>query len=75
MNRDDIKKNWLWQNEKVCICQGIPRKRFIEAIRSGARSLEEVNRRVGSGIGECKGDRCGPKIEGLLKEFADPHKE
>ena len=70
-NRDseNIKKQWLLQNEKVCICRGIPRKRFIEAIRSGAASLQEVNRLVDSGTGDCKGERCGPRIEKILAEY------
>ena len=67
MDPDVIKEVWLLQNEKVCICKGIPRKRFVEAIRAGARSLQDVNRAVGSGTGECKGERCGPKIAELLR--------
>jgi len=63
---ENIRKEWLAQNEKVCICKGIPRKRFIAAIESGARSLQEINRIVGSGSGECHGERCGPKIKALL---------
>ena len=70
-NPEDIRKEWLKQNEKVCICKGIPRKRFVAAIESGARSLQEVNRIVGSGSGECHGERCGPKIKVLLIEYQD----
>ena len=66
---EDIRKEWLKQNEKVCICKGIPRKRFVAAIESGARSLQEVNRIVGSGSGECHGERCGPNIKALLIEY------
>jgi bacterioferritin-associated ferredoxin len=69
MNPDDTRKEWLLQNEKVCICKAIPRKRFIAAIKSGARSLQEINRIVGSGSGECHGERCGPKIMALLAEY------
>lgn len=66
MASEDLKLQWLLQNEKICICKGIPRKRFMEAIKNGACSLQEVNRIVGSGSGDCKGERCGPKIEILL---------
>jgi len=69
MASEDIKKQWLLQNEKICICKGIPRKRFMEAIKSGALSPQEVNRFVGSGSGDCKGERCGPRIEEMLDEY------
>jgi len=63
---EDLKREWLLQNEIVCICRGIPRKRFIAAIQNGAATLQEVNRVTRSGSGDCKGERCGPKIEKLL---------
>ena len=69
MDSEDIKKQWLLQNEKVCICKGIPRKRFQEAMKSGTLSLEEINRLVGSGSGDCKGERCGPRIEEMLDNY------
>ena len=69
MNEAEIKKNWLLQNEKICLCKAIPRKRFLAAIRSGAGSVEEINKIVGSGDGDCRGERCGPKIEQLLRDF------
>ena len=69
MDPEDIRKQWLQQNEKVCICKGIPRKTFIKAINAGALTIQDVNRIVGSGSGDCNGERCGPKIEQLLKEY------
>jgi bacterioferritin-associated ferredoxin len=66
---EDIRKEWLQANEKVCICKGIPRKRFIAAMEAGALSLQKINRAVGSGSGDCKGERCGPSIEKLLGEY------
>jgi NAD(P)H-nitrite reductase large subunit len=71
MESEELKRQWLLQNEKICICNGIPRKRFMEAIKNGARSLQEINRLVGSGNGECKGKRCGPKIERLLAAYLE----
>ncbi|MGW8161583.1 MAG: (2Fe-2S)-binding protein [Desulfobulbales bacterium] len=70
MEAEDIKKEWLRQNEIICICRGIPRKRFIEAIRQGGASVAEINRMVGSGWGDCKGERCGPKIAALLALYS-----
>jgi bacterioferritin-associated ferredoxin len=69
MDSEALKKQWLLQNETICICKGIPRKRFMEVIKQGASSLSEVNRIVGSGSGDCKGERCGPKIERLLAQY------
>jgi bacterioferritin-associated ferredoxin len=66
MDSEDIKKNWLRQNEKICICRGIPRKRFFDLIKKGASTLEEINRLTGSGSGDCRGERCGPRIKRLL---------
>ena len=66
---ENIRRQWLLQNEKVCICKGLPRKIFIAAIKAGALSLQEINRIVGSGSGDCNGERCGPKIEKLLDEY------
>jgi bacterioferritin-associated ferredoxin len=74
MNPEDLKIHWLRQNEKICICKGIARKRFMEAITKGASSLEEVNRIVGSGSGDCKGERCGPRIAGLLDAYLEKNK-
>ena len=69
MDTEDIKEQWLLQNEKICICKGIPRKRVVEAINSGALSLQDINRIVGTGSGDCRGERCGPRIEKMLVEY------
>ena len=53
MDADQIKKEWLLQNEKICLCKAIPRKRIIAAISKGADSVAAVNAVVGSGSGEC----------------------
>jgi bacterioferritin-associated ferredoxin len=71
MRANEIKEQWVLQNEKICLCKAIPRKRFIAAIRSGATSVEEINKIVGSGSGDCKGERCHPRIAELLKTFLD----
>ena len=75
MDPDELKRQWLRQNEIICICRGIPRKRFIEAIRNGARSLAAINREVGSGSGDCKGERCGPRIAELLAGIREKDNE
>jgi bacterioferritin-associated ferredoxin len=69
MDSEELKRQWLLQNEKICLCKGIPRKRFLQAMEKGASSLQEINRRVGSGIGDCKGERCGPTIKRILAAY------
>ena len=74
MKEQDLKREWLRRNEILCICRGIPRKRILEAINRGAATLAEVNRVTGSGSGDCKGERCGPKIEALLRQNSPAEK-
>ena len=65
---EDVMTQWLLRNKKICLCKGIPHKRFLEAIEAGARSLQEINNILGSGSGDCNGERCGQKIKKLLCE-------
>ncbi|MBU3146121.1 (2Fe-2S)-binding protein [Clostridium sp. CF012] len=52
---------------KVCLCKAIPRSTIKKAIQNGATTVEEVQKATGAGTGGCKGHRCTPKIEELLK--------
>lgn len=52
---------------KVCICKAIPRATIKKAIKSGAKTLEEVQKATGAGSGPCGGRRCTPKILELLE--------
>lgn len=56
---------------KVCICKAINRTKIKDAIRNGAKTLEEVNNITGSGSGGCNGTRCRGKIEELLKSYKE----
>jgi NAD(P)H-nitrite reductase large subunit len=54
----------------VCICNKI-RKGVIEnAIRSGARSLDDIRRRTRACTGPCTPNRCGPVIKEMLAKAA-----
>ncbi len=66
---EEKKKMVLDKMTKVCICKAIPRSKIKEVIKSGATTVEEVNKIVGSGSGGCKGRRCGPKIEELINMY------
>jgi bacterioferritin-associated ferredoxin len=55
----------------VCICKGIKLGKISDAIKTGAATVEQVNRLTGSGSGTCGNDsgvtRCRPVIEELLR--------
>ncbi|MBP6217562.1 MAG: (2Fe-2S)-binding protein [Oligoflexales bacterium] len=52
----------------ICICKGIPLRRVLPALE-GSETVEDVNRKAGTGCGGCKGQRCGPKIRILLEKM------
>lgn len=54
--------------EVICQCGQITRGEILEAIRRGAATVEGVKRRVGTGMGNCQGSRCGWRIAKILKE-------
>jgi bacterioferritin-associated ferredoxin len=51
----------------VCICKGIKKRIFWQALDSGAQTKDDVNRLTGSGNGGCQGRRCGPRILEMLR--------
>ena len=55
-------------HEIVCRCGKITRGEILEAIGRGARTVEGVKRRLGTGMGRCQGGRCGWRIARILKE-------
>ena len=64
MTNEEIIKN----QKVVCPCTGVTYKTVIEAIDSGAKTLEDVNKETGTGSGGCKGARCASVIEEILGE-------
>ena len=54
--------------EIVCQCEGISKGEILEAIHRGAKTVDGVKRRVGSGMGRCQGSRCTDAIERILEE-------
>lgn len=51
---------------KTCICKSISRAVIKNAIKKGAKTVEDVQKITGAGSGGCKGRRCTPKIQMLL---------
>ncbi len=59
------------RNQKVvCSCTGITYKTVAKAIKDGAKTVEEVNIKTGTGSGSCRGARCDSVIEEILAEKA-----
>ncbi len=44
----------------------------MKAIREGCNTVEAVNKKLGSGSGDCKGERCQEKITALVEELGEP---
>jgi bacterioferritin-associated ferredoxin len=71
MMEKNINSEILDKLTKVCVCRGVSRASIKKAISDGAKSVEDVKRVTGAGLGSCKGKRCTEKIQGLLDEFGD----
>lgn len=56
-------------NQIICICNGIKLAAVLKGL-PGSKTVEDVNAKVGTGCGDCKGERCGPRIRALLKKRA-----
>lgn len=55
----------------ICICKNIKKGTILKAIHGGSSTVEAVNRKTGAGSGDCKGERCGPKIREIIEEFIE----
>ncbi|WP_179138059.1 (2Fe-2S)-binding protein [Candidatus Entotheonella palauensis] len=54
----------------VCICKGIKKRVFWNALDAGICTHADINRHTGSGSGSCQGRRCGPRILDMLKRLS-----
>lgn len=54
----------------VCICKGIKLSTVLPALE-GCETVQDVNRKAGTGSGGCGGERCGPRIKALLRKMAE----
>lgn len=68
LNNEDEKIKRIKQLSRVvCICKGIPLGKVLPGIQA-CSTVEEVNRMTGTGSGNCRGERCGPRIRILLRK-------
>lgn len=66
------------EEQIVCRCEQVPRKRILDAISRGIRvdSLDGVKRRTRAGQGQCQGNFCGGRVRKLLaRELGVPEEE
>ena len=52
----------------VCRCEEITKAEVIQAVRDGAKSVNEVKRLLRAGMGLCQGRNCAKTIERIIAE-------
>ena len=52
----------------VCRCCEVTRREVIEAIRQGARSVDEVKRMTRAGMGICQGRTCSRLVAEIIRQ-------
>lgn len=62
-----VRKNGDY-GEIICQCERVTKGEILEAIARGARTVDGVKRRTGSGMGRCQGERCGLEIAAILRK-------
>jgi len=67
----NINNQMLDKLTKICLCKMISRATIKKAIKDGAKTLEAVQQVTGAGSGGCRGHRCTPMIEEILKKEAE----
>jgi NAD(P)H-nitrite reductase large subunit len=50
----------------ICRCEEVSLREILEAIREGARTLNEIRRRTRAGMGLCQGKTCHRLIAQIL---------
>ncbi len=53
----------------ICLCKNIKKGTILNTIHGGCHTIYAVNRKLVTGSGDCKGERCGPKIKEIIEEF------
>ena len=69
MENNNLNSEIMDKLTKVCICKAITRATITNAIRHGARTVDDVKKVTGARTGSCKGTRCTSKIQSLIEQF------
>jgi NAD(P)H-nitrite reductase large subunit len=51
----------------ICLCKGVKKSVFLKHIKAGLTTVEALQKATGAGFGSCKGKRCTPRINEMLK--------
>ena len=71
MDQETYNKHIIESFKVICLCKSIKKGTIMKAIREGCITVEAVNKRLGSGSGDCKGERCQDKIRELVLELGE----
>lgn len=71
MSNEDIESMVKDKYTKICICKSINKATMKKIIKEGATTVNAVRHKTGAGSGPCKGRRCTPRIETLLREHEE----
>ena len=52
----------------ICLCRNIKRGTIVRAVREGSTTVEEIKGKLGTGNGDCKGERCLEKVREIIKD-------
>jgi len=52
----------------ICRCEEVSKKEIVEAIKSGARTINGVKRRTRAGMGLCQGRTCWRLVAQIIAE-------
>jgi NAD(P)H-nitrite reductase large subunit len=69
MDREAYERHIIESFKMICLCKSIKKGTIMKAIREGCSTVEEVNRKLGSSSGDCRGERCQEKIKALVEEL------
>jgi len=71
MSQEDLEALVKDKYTKICICKSINKATMKKVIKEGATTVSAVKYKTGAGSGPCKGRRCTPRIETLLREHEE----
>lgn len=52
----------------ICRCEHVSEQEVLDAVKNGARTLDEVKWRTGAGMGRCQGGYCTPQVLKIMAE-------
>lgn len=55
----------------LCLCKKVSKAKMVAAYEAGAKTVNRIKYKTGAGNGACKGRRCTPKIEALVKSLEE----